>query len=318
MPSSALETDAPVEVALVPTVDERPFVDGKDGLVVLGRSVAHDGSLMLLTSPDRPPTTRYVVLRIQPPFRLGDDATCERIDVKTPSRTFHFAQVLGDDLLVVSGRARRSITGELEVNALVVGQDGHIQREMALGDGIEDVQVTRDRDVWVSYFDEGVIGALSHRSDALGATGLEHLDERGVRIAALRPPTEAGSVCDCYALNVASHDEVWVSYHPQFPLVQLKNDGTATRAWSDAPRGTHAFAVHGSSALFQGGYGHEDRYLFCSLDEGHVVVRRTYRFIDPDGVALAHCQAIGRGPVLWLADGSRWYKIDLRTPPWAR
>ncbi|MFO0662184.1 MAG: hypothetical protein U0165_20475 [Polyangiaceae bacterium] len=298
-------------------MDERPLLDGRDGLVVLGRSVAYDGSLMLLTSPDRPPTTRYSVLRIQPPYRLGDESIVERIDVKTPSRTLHFAQPIGEDLLLVSGRARRTAQGAFEVNALVVGHDGSVTRQMALGDGIEDVQVTRDGDVWVSYFDEGVLGALSHHPEALGATGLEHLDSNGDRIAALQPPTEVGSVCDCYALNVASHDDVYIAYHPQFPLVRLTNDGSTIRTWSNAPRGTHAFAIDGSTALFQGGYGQEDHYVLCSLDGDHVSERQTYRFRDTDGHLLAHCRAIGRGTTLWLADGTHWFKVDLRSPPWA-
>jgi hypothetical protein len=43
-------------------------------------------------------------------------------------------------------------------NAAVYDRDGSVAREFRLGDGIEDVQTTRDGAIWVSYFDEGILG----------------------------------------------------------------------------------------------------------------------------------------------------------------
>jgi hypothetical protein len=67
-----------------------------------------------------------------------------------------------------------------------------------LGDGIEGVQVTTDRSIWVGYFDEGVFGG------SLGTAGLACFSEKGDLEFDFNAGAETRGIpyiADCYAFN---------------------------------------------------------------------------------------------------------------------
>ena len=96
------------------------------------------------------------------------------------------------------------------------------------------MQVSEDRRIWISYFDEGVFG-----NTRLGQSGLVCLDDRGgcdFDFATL-VSDEVPSIDDCYAMNVCSNREVRLCYYTDFPLVWLL-DGKPEGVWSvGGPRG---------------------------------------------------------------------------------
>jgi hypothetical protein len=104
-------------------------------------------------------------------------------------------------------------------NAQIVDVSGDVLEAFHAGDGVEDVQTTGSGEIWISYFDEGIF-----RGDDLGQGGLVCLDDAGrqrfsfnqLATAADLPP-----IYDCYALNVASDDDVWLHYYDAFQLVHL-------------------------------------------------------------------------------------------------
>ena len=55
-----------------------------------------------------------------------------------------------------------------------------------------------------------------------------------------QPEGELNWICDCYALNVASEQDVWLHYYTQFPLVLL-HDRKIRSAWQMPVRGSDAF-----------------------------------------------------------------------------
>src|SRR4051794_1681598 len=61
-------------------------------------------------------------------------------------------------ILVVGTRSVRAPDGTTDSNAVVYAADGRERARFLAGDGVEDVQVTAEGELWVSYSDEGTMG----------------------------------------------------------------------------------------------------------------------------------------------------------------
>src|SRR5262249_15946104 len=136
------------------------------------------------------------------------------IDLPETLTDLSAVQPLGaGEWLVVYGRAH-----DEDLNAHVYDDGGRHVRSFYAGDGILDGQTTIDRRIWVSYFDEGVLG-----STKLGGSGLVCLDNRGHCIFdyATLVGADVPSIVDCYALNVCSDRELWLCYYADFALIRL-------------------------------------------------------------------------------------------------
>src|SRR5262249_35994660 len=135
-------------------------------------------------------------------------------------------------------------------NACVYEADGRPAASFHTGDGVADVQATREGRIWVSYFDEGVFG-----DTPLSRHGLVCLDLRGSAVFRFGDLADdvVRSMADCYALNVCSGKEVWLCYYTDFPLVELM-EGRLAGSWPAPVAGAHAFAVGGGRVLLGGSY----------------------------------------------------------------
>lgn len=219
----------------------------------------------------------------------------------------HHLQPLGDDLLLACARSHQR-GGYSRLNGRVYSRSGELLRELALGDGIEHLQTTARGEIWTGYFDEGVFG-----DDPISTTGLVAWDAQGTSVFRYDPPAPLDSMADCYALNLASHDETWLCYYTGFPLVQLR-DHRIVRSWTlpDPAIGSHAFAVHHRHVLFAGGYRHRDTYHLLSLDDGpQACAAASFELIDEDGEPLRAARVAGRGDTLYLLSGRRIYACDI-------
>ena len=157
------------------------------------------------------------------------------------------AQPLPDEELVVVGsRCRRFADGAYELNARVYGPDGVLRREFLLGDGIEHVQATSSGDTWVGYFDEGIYSNAGWQS-SVGHAGLYRFNSSGELQWGFQPPPGFGPIDECYALNVASEQEVWAYYYSDFPVV--RNEDGHVQGWSTQVLGANALAVLGDRVL---------------------------------------------------------------------
>lgn len=214
------------------------------------------------------------------------------ITLSPTHENYHCVQPLGaDEWLLVRGRAK----GISDQNAHVYDSDGTLTRSFHAGDGIEDVQTTEDRQIWVSFFDEGVFG-----DSTLGQAGLVCLDRSGQVTFRFNEFASAGlvpDIADCYALNVCFDREVWLCYYTDFPLVQLA-EGKIARIWRElSVKGSHAFAVSGRKVLFTGGYNKRNRLFLVDLDTSKVQQRIP---VDGEGKEIVAFSAFGRGSGLWL------------------
>lgn len=235
--------------------------------------------------------------------QLGEVTTLwpERIYAPVPSR------FLDGRMLIVGKGARRLSDGSHEPNAIVYSKAGSELSEFLVGDGIEEVQVTPDGHLWVSYFDEGVFG------NPLASSGVREFDASGQTLWAFIPPEGFDRIEDCYALNAAAADHVYAYYYNSFPIVQIGR-GHQTRGWHTEVSGARALAVDGERVLLFGGYaGERTRAAIGALEgDGLAEVRiLPTSVIGPD--TLESIRISGRGPVLHGFAGPRWYQFDLRS-----
>lgn len=230
------------------------------------------------------------------------EGTPQVIEVPDTEANFAFVQPLGAErLLLVWRRA----AGRSDTNAHIYAHDGRLVRSFHAGDGIEDVQVTVDGQIWISYFDEGVFG------DDLGQAGVVCFDEHGRVTFEYAEQAERHGlprIDDCYAMNVASDTEVWLYYYSDFPLVRLI-DKQFDREWPAVPvTGSHGFAVGRSRVLFAGGYKNKGRVFSVSLDS---LETEEVRVVDDAGKPLAFDYGLGRGSRLHLVAGHNLFEVDL-------
>ena len=213
----------------------------------------------------------------------------------------HHVQPLGEDVLLVDSRYSGG-----DPNGRVYNREGRYQRSILLGDGIEDVQVTADGVIWTSFFDEGVYGGK------IGAAGLLARDQSGQQIYKFEPDHGLDYICDCYALNVASETDVWFYYYTEFPLVYLRNL-RIERFWEPPVKSSHAFAVSGDVALFQGPrYQGSPYYHLVQLGEhGHILGHRKFSLTDTHGQWIEPDWTVGRGNTLHILSESHIYRLTV-------
>jgi hypothetical protein len=217
------------------------------------------------------------------------------------------------EILLVEPRCRRYADGSHDLNARVHDASGAPVREFLLGDGIEDVQVDRSGQIWVSYFDEGVFGNYGWTTP-IGAAGLCCFSGGGKKIWDFEPPPGFDQICDCYALN-ASTDGVWAYYYSEFGIVRIDRD-CRVRGWCSERSGARAIAVRDAKALLYGGYG--DFRTACQLLELGAVEAAPLGEVSlafRRELDLAKAIVVGRDMELHVFSGDDWYKFSLESLP---
>jgi hypothetical protein len=223
-----------------------------------------------------------------------------------------------DEILIVGQRCRFSPDRSIkEDNAYVFGWDGVERRHFMLGDAIEDVQVDKDGEIWVSYFDEGVFGRVmwgggDHPPAASGliaVDGLGHIQWR------YQAPDNVDGIDDCYALNVAE-GATWVYYYSAFPLVRIGPDREIA-VWRTDVTGARAIAVgEGRVLLVDAYWGLRTDAVLFGFGGDALQNPRNLALLRPGGDPLERpTTMVGRGPTLHVFDGPRWYQLDIRTLP---
>ncbi|MCE3606034.1 hypothetical protein LXA47_20845 [Massilia sp. P8910] len=253
--------------------------------------------------PDSPQRYRVLV------FRQGE----LELDLPIHGARFniHTIQPLGNDLLLACSRSEYRREDDVDLNARVYSRDGSFLREFLLGDGLETIQTTRHGEIWASYFDEGVLGNYGW-PDPVGAAGLVAWNEQGEKVYEYAPVWPVDRIIDCYALNVASADDVWCCYYTNFPLVHLHKKRIAS-TWNVPVSGSNAFAIAGAHVLFAGGYDKRDSFTLVRLDpDGTSMLIDEFELIGDDGVAVKPLKTIGRDAVLYVLDDAVLYEIDLK------
>jgi hypothetical protein len=244
------------------------------------------------TMPDAPQRYRVIVVR--------DGLIETDTFIEGEPFNIHEVQPIGDDeLLLVCSRSSYRGPEDFDLNGRIYTRDGRFLRAILMGDGIETVQATRRGELWTSYFDEGVFGNFGW-NDPVGAAGLIAFSSQGEKLYAYEPPAGLDAICDCYALNVATADDVWCCYYTDFPLVHLRKQSVMS-TWASPVHGAHAFAVTDDHALFAGGYEGRDLLTLVKLGpEGSVKKIGVFQLQDDDGGVINAQRTVGRGSSLYL------------------
>lgn len=287
------------------------FNVGPDGLVYLvvalrplDYKIEQEGwAVFPKTMPDEPQKYRVISLSRDTVF----------LDVLIESERFniHHVQPLADELLLVCARSHYGGEDDYEKNGRVYAREGNFKRAILLGDGIQSVQTTSDGRIWTSFFDEGVFGNFGWQ-EPVGASGLVAWDSGGSRIYEFQPTEELEVICDCYALNVASDEDIWFYYYTQFPLVHLHKN--AVEAFWEMPiAGSDAFAVSGGYALFRGGYNESGVfYLFDLRDEKEVKLVKKIEIRDENHNDLIAQRVRGRADAIYFISEGHLYRLSVQ------
>jgi hypothetical protein len=288
------------------------------------------GASFAKTIPEQPQTYRVIGL-------LESQVV---LDVLIEGELFniHHVQPLEDELLLVCGRSWYKNANDSEKNGRVYTLDGLFAREILLGDGIESVQTTSRGVIWTSYFDEGIFGNYGW-NNPIGASGLVAWNAMGEKLYEFQASDGLDSICDCYALNVASDEDVWLYYYTEFPLVHLHRNQIKS-VWNMPLRGSHAFAISGNHALFHVKYKDRHTFQLFSLEpQGKAKMITELEFIDENDnilslqgivgrtitfssasathnntLSVESIQGIaGRADVIYFASNGFLYKIDVQT-----
>jgi hypothetical protein len=252
-------------------------------------SVDYEGNLILLT--EKKEKGKY----IHEVFHLINGETT-KITIPLVSNSFEFAQPLDENWLFVS--ARTDDEEDYIENATLYDLKGNVLNTFSFGDAIQDVQTTKNSEIWVSYFDENM------------GSGLSCFNNEGVQTFSFLnfalQKKDVPFIDDCYALNV-SEDHINLYYYTDFPLIKLKKDGY--EVYHDIPiKGSHAFSIMNDFVLFSHDYDDKPEvYLYSLLD------RKKQRFHtkSQEGKSLTYDYAVGRGNKLFLIKGKDIYQISL-------
>lgn len=255
------------------------------------------------TVPEQPQKYRVV--------GLSGSQTVVDVVIEGERFNIHDIQPLSDELLLVCARSHYKGPDDFEKNGRVYTRGGRFVREILLGDGIQSVQATSRGTIWTSYFDEGIFGNYGWQSP-VGASGLVAWDSAGSKMYEFEPRNGLDSICDCYALNVESDEDVWLYYYTEFPLVRLR-DRKIESVWKMPLDGSGAFAVSAGHALFRGGYKDAETYQLFSLGPGgtpELLAKIELR--DKNGEKLVAGRVVGRGNVIHLVSDGFLYRFDVQ------
>ncbi|MBG9790455.1 hypothetical protein [Brevibacillus laterosporus] len=237
---------------------------------------------------------------------IAEDGKICETSLSKQRYNYHFIQPINDDnLLVVGARTRYFGPDNYELNGKIFDLDGNLIKELLLGDGIQNVQVSANGTIWTGFFDEGVFGNYGW-VEPIGASGLIGWDRNGKQVFS----NHKADICDCYALNVVNDQEIWFYYYTDFHLVKIAND--QMEFFNPKISGSSGFITYNSYFLFDKGYGKHDEYILLkNNNSGKFIQKCEVRFITQEGKTIQSYDRDFRGDVLILREGDCLYKVHL-------
>jgi hypothetical protein len=223
-----------------------------------------------------------------------------------------YIQPFPSGFLLAGARCRWHTEGA-EKNAVAFDWNDHEMGRFTLGDGIQDLRVTREGTIWVSYFDEGIFGNYGWDDPGptpMGATGLVAFSPTGkVHFSYDAAAANTDSICDAYAINVTNNGDVWIYFYDEFPVVRICQ-GTY-KSWKLGVAGAHALAIQGNRVLLFGGYEQKNMGRIIQLrDDGDSEVIEEIAIEAPSGEPLDSAYAMGSGEKLLLFINRQVMLID--------
>ena len=198
----------------------------------------------------------YVFIR----FDLNGNEIFSTI-IKDEYYNFHHVNFLPTgEILLICARCRYENENEIDKNARIYNLEGELLRDFIAGDGIQDVQVDNEGNIWTSYFDEGILGNFGW-NQPIGSPGLICWNKDGQQIWEFEPIDGLDYMTDCYAMNIDADNNIWFYYYTDFPLVKLDNS-KEIKFWNTDGRGSSSLNISDNKILMADGYRQNDFILF--------------------------------------------------------
>jgi hypothetical protein len=275
----------------------------EDEHIALGRETGKGGATFPLSRAKSSYRARFIRCR---------ETILQQTELSGIEQAFPTVQPLMNGEILLAGARCRFQDEDPEENGVVFDRNGRAVRRFILGDGIQDVQTTKEGMIWVSYFDEGVMGNFGW-DEPIGVAGIVCFDADGKKQWDFKPPKDVDIILDCYAMNVAD-DAVWACYYTEFPVVRI-DSSRRVRAWRNTVRGARAIAVSDQRVVLWGGYGEErTRCVVQEYTESEDDLTKM-ELIDLRFPIEVHSKAIrvtGRGKSLHAFVGAQWYSWTMR------
>lgn len=193
-------------------------------------------------------------------FDLKGNEVCRTL-IKDEYYNFHNVNFLPtNEILLICGRSSYRNENEIDKNARIYNVKGELLRDFVVGDGIQDVQVDIDGNVWTSYFDEGIFGNYGW-NEPIGSPGLICWNKDGKKIWEFEPIDGLNYMADCYAMNIDSDNNIWFYYYTEFPLAKLDNS-KQIKFWTTSIEGSSSLNISDKRILMGGAYGMNNFTLF--------------------------------------------------------
>ncbi|WP_201614123.1 hypothetical protein [Psychrobacter sp. JCM 18902] len=182
------------------------------------------------------------------------------------------------DILLFNSRSQYRSENDYDKNGYIYSIDGELKQQLPLGDGVAEVQVTKNDIIWISYFDQGIFDGRysSNWYDILSSTGLVAQATDGRKLYEFEPSDGLCLMDDCYSLNVSSNTTTYAYYFynyynncgGEFDLVRIQNY-EINNYWHMPVSGSSAFIIDGNKAVFDGGYHHRTLFYLVELQNDH-------------------------------------------------
>lgn len=229
------------------------------------------------------------------------------LHIENEKFNIHSIQILPENkyLLTCARSAFRS-EKDFDKNGRIYNTHGDLIGSLLLGDGIQDVQTSKDGTIWTSYFDEGVFGNYGWE-EPIGTSGLRAWNEKGETCFEYSPSENLDHIVDCYAINVSSDSTTWAYYYTDFPLVKIENK-VIVDYWMMPVSGSSHFAIFKNFALLTGGYGASSSLSLIQLFPDHKAkTLLTLKISNIDRPSAITC----RGKSIFILEKSSVYLITL-------
>lgn len=240
-------------------------------------------------------------------FYTSDNHLINLINIENEPFNIHEVQFLTNNkILLVCCRSRYFSKDKFDLNGRVYSDSGICQKSILLGDGINKVQVSKQGEIWTSYFDEGIFGNYGWNTP-IGSSGLISWNEDGEKVYEFNPSEELEDICDCYAINVETKNVTWCYYYTQFPLVKIKNR-SIENYWNIPIYGSNCFAIYRNFVLFHGGYHNKNYFYLLKLDRHHKA--NIEKVIEPVNIKTIN-RICSRGDTIFSLSEKKVYTISV-------
>jgi len=234
-----------------------------------------------------------------------DSAPLREVKIIEETVNLHHVQLLKNDRILVAG-GRAGLFSEESKNGRIYSIDGKLLFSLGLGDGIEDIQSSDGSSIWVSYFDQGVLG-----DSPIGNSGLIRIVPGEEKYWELELPQGYGPMIDMYAFTVTKGGDVWFYYYSDFALGNVRKDGTVNCVKVPC-KGALAAVANETHVMLLGSYERLDvGTIFYRGNLNSPVYSGTLEFVDQNGNVFVPTRIVGKGENIICLSDDRFFHTTL-------